>query len=98
MGTKRQRMLATFIGLGIAAALVGGTAYWQRSFVHGEEACMQCGALRTVDRRGPFWTRSAPHWRPLDVAVKECGVHEWCPIGCWEQDGGFSRYAAVPWR
>lgn len=83
------------LGSSLCAALVGGWIYWQESYVEGEESCTQCGLCRDVDRRGPFWFRSEPYaslMTPKPIAA--CSDHVWVKVGCWQQDGGWSRYAA----
>lgn len=93
---RRGRFLAVLLGLSLCAALIGGWIYWEQSYVDGQETCSVCGLHRDVDRRGPFWFRSEPYAsRMTPEPLAACSEHTWVKGGCWREDGGFSRYAAV---
>src|SRR5688572_5362369 len=60
-GRTRARLAAVLLGLAMAGLVIAGFAYWHLSYVSGQETCVRCGVHRAVDRRGPFWYRSAPY-------------------------------------
>lgn len=71
------------LGLFLVAAPIAGWGYWQESYVEGQEVCRVCGLHRDVDRRGPFWFRSAPYPSRTTTTVAACSDHVWARSGGW---------------
>jgi hypothetical protein len=92
----RNRVLAVLLGITLTASLAGAFAYWEMTYVQGQETCANCRAQRDVARRGPFWFRSEPRLR--GAGSETCPEHDWVRTGCWSEDGSQGLYGPVPRR
>ena len=88
--TGSRSLLALSLGLLLAGGIVGGWIGWKLTYVHGQEACVQCHARRRFDRRGPFWMHSEVESGPGQREL--CAEHQWQRVGCWQQGGMSTLY------